>query len=124
MPEPCRVLVVDDDPTILLTVSQTLDDEGYPVSTATNGQEALEVAERSRPRVVLLDMRMPVLDGWGFARAARERGLPLEILVMTAAADAGRWAAEVGAAGHLPKPFDLDELLGLVEAHCRARAGG
>ena len=115
-PAPERpILVVDDDPTILATVSETLDMEGYPVVTATNGAEALVMVEREKPSVVLLDMRMPVLDGWGFIRAARERGLKLNVVVMTAAADARRWAAEIGAQGVLPKPFELDQLIATVE---------
>ena len=109
------VLVVDDDPTILATVAETLDLEGYPVVTATNGAEALEVLERTSPSLVLLDMRMPVLDGWGFARALRERGLNPTVVVMTATADARRWAAEIGARGVLPKPFDLEDLIAEVQ---------
>jgi two-component system, chemotaxis family, chemotaxis protein CheY len=108
------ILVVDDDPTILATVSEALDFEGFPVVTATNGAEALEVVDRNRPSLVLLDMRMPVLDGWGFMRAVRERGLNLTVVVMTAAADARRWAREIDAQGVLAKPFELDELLGAV----------
>ena len=109
------ILVVDDDPTILATVSETLDLEGYPVVTATNGAEALEQLERQLPSLVLLDMRMPVLDGWGFIRAVRARGLTPIVVVMTAAADARRWASEIGAQGVLAKPFDLDELIAAVQ---------
>ena len=112
------VLVVDDDPAILATVSEILDFEGYPVETATNGQEALRSLERRRPSVVLLDMRMPVLDGWGFARALKERGISLPVIVMTAAQDARKWAEEIGAAGHVSKPFELPELLAAVERIC------
>jgi CheY-like chemotaxis protein len=109
------ILVVDDDPTILATVAETLDLEGYPVVTAANGVEALEAIEREMPSLVLLDMRMPVLDGWGFVRVLRERGLSLTVVVMTATADARRWANEIGAQGVLPKPFDLDDLIAEVE---------
>ena len=116
VPEQSRhILVVDDDPTILATVSETLDLEGYPVVTATNGEEALQEVDRSRPWVVLLDMRMPVLDGWGFMQALRERGLSLTVVVMTAAADARRWAAEIGAQGVLAKPFELDDLIAAIQ---------
>lgn len=108
------ILVVDDDPTILATVSEALDFEGFPVITATNGAEALELVDRNWPSLVLLDMRMPVLDGWGFMRAVRERGLNLTVVVMTAAADARRWAREIDAQGVLAKPFELDDLLGAV----------
>ena len=109
------ILVVDDDPSILTTISEVLDLEGYPVQTAINGAEALQAVERVRPSLVLLDMRMPVLDGWGFARALQERGLKLPILVMTAAQSARRWAEEIGADGHIAKPFDLPDLLDAVE---------
>jgi CheY-like chemotaxis protein len=108
------ILVVDDDPTILAAVSETLDLEGYSVMTAVNGAEALLVMERRTPALVLLDMRMPVLDGWGFMRALRSRGLDLPVVVMTATADARRWASEIGAQGVLAKPFDLDELIAAV----------
>ena len=114
MSDEAPILVVDDDPTILATVSEALDFEGFPVVTATNGAEALEVVDRNRPSLVLLDMRMPVLDGWGFMRAVRERGLNLTVVVMTAAADARRWAREIDAQGVLAKPFELDDLLGAV----------
>src|SRR3954453_10892849 len=111
------ILVVDDDPPILATVSDALDFEGYAVVTATNGLEALAAleGETTRPALVLLDMRMPILDGWGFMRALRERGLSLSVVVMTAAADARRWAREIGAHGVLAKPFELEELIAAVQ---------
>ena len=109
------ILVVDDDPDILDTVSEILDLEGYPIERATNGAEALEIVEHTRPSLVLLDMRMPVLNGWGFARELRERGIKLPIVVMTAARDARVWAREIGADGCLPKPFELPALLAIVE---------
>jgi DNA-binding response OmpR family regulator len=108
------ILVVDDDPTILATVSEVLDLEGFAVVTATNGAEALVAVDQAVPSLVLLDMRMPVLDGWGFMRAVRERGLTLTVVVMTAAADARRWGREIGAEGVLAKPFDIDELVRTV----------
>ncbi len=109
------ILVIDDDPAILETVSEILEDEGYPVELATNGAEGLKVLDRMRPAVVVLDMRMPVLDGWRFARVLTERGIKLPILVMTAAQDARRWAQEIGADGFLAKPFDLMALIDAVE---------
>jgi CheY-like chemotaxis protein len=58
---------------------------------------------------------MPVLDGWDFARILKERGLKLPILVMTAAQDARRWAAEIDANGFIPKPFDIPDLIKAIE---------
>lgn len=114
------ILVVDDDESILETVSDILALEGYEVRTAVNGRDALEAIGRRTPALVLLDMRMPILDGWGFAREARARGLDLQILVMTAAENAQRWAQEVGTPHFLAKPFDLDELLVAVDRAKRA----
>ena len=89
--------------------------EGFPFVTATNGAEALDAVDRDHPSLVLLDMRMPILDGWGFMRVIRERGLNLSVVVMTATADARRWGREVGAQGVLAKPFELDELVRAVQ---------
>ena len=114
MPE-APILVIDDDPDVLSTVVDILEFEGYPVERATNGAEGLKVLERTRPRLVLLDMRMPVLNGWDFARILKERGIQLPILVMTAAQDARRWAQEIGAQGYISKPFELPDLLAAVE---------
>ena len=60
------ILVVDDDPAIVEFVSDALRDEGYGVVTATNGVAALIAVRQYRPQVVVLDMRMPVMDGWAF----------------------------------------------------------
>lgn len=112
---PGPILVVDDDIAIQDTLREILESEDYPVAVASNGAEALRVLERVRPSLVLLDMRMPVLDGWGFARELARRDFRAPVLVMTAAQDARRWAAEIGADGYLAKPFSLTDLLDTVE---------
>ncbi|HEV8654094.1 MAG TPA: response regulator [Candidatus Limnocylindria bacterium] len=109
------VLVVDDDTSILDTVSAILSGEGYDVVSAASGQEALDAVTRKLPLLILLDMRMPIMDGWAVARALRGQGITVPIIVMTAAESAQRWADEVGAEGFLAKPFGLDELLTTVE---------
>jgi CheY-like chemotaxis protein len=109
------VLVVDDDTSILDTVSSILTGEGYHVVSAATGEEALAAVARKQPALILLDMRMPVMDGWAVARALREQGIQVPIVVMTAAESAKRWADEVGAEGYLAKPFGLDDLLATVE---------
>lgn len=110
-----HVLVVDDDPSIRGLVAEILESEGYVVQTAANGAEALPQILAARPAVVLLDMRMPVLDGWGLARELAARGVKVPVLVMTAARDARHWAAEIEADGYLAKPFELIDLLDAVE---------
>jgi CheY-like chemotaxis protein len=113
--------VVEDDPDLLALEAEILRSAGYSVVTARDGLEALEQAATGPPALVLLDMRMPRMDGWQFARSFRERhGLDCPIVVVTAAEDARRRAAEVGASGFLEKPFDLDDVLREVERHVGA----
>ena len=107
--------MVDDDPSIVAVVSDILIAEGHEVVSAENGAEALMKANGEA--LVLLDMRMPVLDGWGFAREFRASGKRSPIVVMTAAESARRWAEEIGATGYIAKPFDVNELLQLIERH-------
>lgn len=112
------VLVVDDDESIREFVSVALTDEGYTVLTARDGAVALQWVSRQRPGVILLDMRMPVMDGWEFSRAYRSTPEPhAPIIVVTAARDAADRAAQIDADGYLAKPFDLLDLLAIVERY-------
>jgi DNA-binding response OmpR family regulator len=119
MPRPdAPILVVEDDPDLLALEAEILSSAGYRVATACDGLQALERAEAERPGLVLLDMRMPRMDGWRFAAAFRERwGEACPIVVVTAAEDAQSRAEEIGAAGFLAKPFDIDSVLGVVARH-------
>jgi two-component system chemotaxis response regulator CheY len=115
-----RILVVEDDDSIRDLVDLVLSTAGYEVLTAPNGAAALQLVGQARPDLVLLDMRMPVMDGWEFARQYRARSEPpAPILVLTAARDAAARAAEIDANGYLGKPFDMQELLTLVGHHTR-----
>lgn len=109
------ILVVEDDEGILSTLELVLVEEGYRVVTAADGAAALDIVERQKPALILLDMKMPVMDGWAFARAYRDKPEPrAPVLVVTAARDAAQRAKEVGADAYLPKPFDIDDLIELV----------
>src|SRR3712207_4020930 len=81
-----RILVVDDDPSISYTVSDILREEGYQVEAAPNGREALRKMRELLPDAVLLDLMMPVMDGWAFARACRQEPTyqDVPIVVMSA----------------------------------------
>ncbi len=112
---------MEDDETILSSIEFLLTDEGYTVMTAANGHEAIERLVQSAPCLILLDMKMPVMDGWAFAKVYRERPSPrAPLIVMTAARDAQNWSDEVGAAGYIAKPFDVDRLLDLIRQHAQA----
>lgn len=114
------VLVVDDDTDILSIVHEVLTLEGLRVRTAANGSEALARVGDEQPQLILLDMRMPVMDGWQFASKLRERYNGwVPVVVMTAAKDAGARAREVQADDFISKPFDIDELVEKVQQHMR-----
>ena len=109
------VLVVEDDLDLLGLVELLLQDAGHRVRTASNGVEALDRVAEEMPALILLDMRMPVMNGWEFAREFRARhGRACPIVVVTAAENARLRAAEIEAEGFLAKPFDLDDVLRMV----------
>src|SRR4051794_38546039 len=107
-----RVLMIDDDPDIRQLIAFALVDEGFEVDEAADGHEALELVGRQHPDVILLDMKMPGMDGWEFVKVYRERyGHQAPIIVITAAHDAAKRGAHVKADSYLSKPFDLDMLV-------------
>ena len=114
------ILVVDDDKFIRETLVAVLEDEGYGVQVAEHGAEALALMEAAPPRVVLLDLRMPVMDGWTFAREVRARGYTAPIIVLTAAQALPRETEHVEADAIMEKPFDIEELINQIEQLCAA----
>lgn len=111
------VLVVDDDPAIRGLVSDALRSEGYTVDLAAHGREALEAMRARRPATVVLDLMMPVMDGWEFLAQCRRR-LPcasVPVAIMTAAQDAALAASKLGVQGYLTKPFELEAVLAVVD---------
>ncbi|MCK9487299.1 MAG: response regulator [Dehalococcoidia bacterium] len=106
-----RILVIDDDPSILALVSALLRSAGYEVTSTPDAVEGLRLLLADQPDLVVLDMRMPVMNGWQFSQELKARGISVPIVVMTAAQDARAWAEEIDAAGYIGKPFDIDRLL-------------
>ena len=116
------ILVVDDDEMILLMISEVLRFEGFGVVLSKNGKEALERLENGRFDLIILDMRMPVMDGWEFMNRLRggAPGTGTSVLIMSAYQQAENIAHEVGATGSIQKPFGIDELLGAVNKTLQA----
>jgi CheY-like chemotaxis protein len=115
MSDPQRVLVVENDDSIRELIALALGDEGYEVSTAADGAIGLQIATASPPSLILLDMCMPVMDGWTFARMYRDcPGPHAPIVVLTAGREAARAAHDIQAAGYLAKPFELARLFAVV----------
>lgn len=111
-----EILIIEDDSSVRALVQMVMEEEGYRVITAQNGREGLKILETKRPHLILLDMLMPVMDGWRFAAEYRlEHTRLAPIIVMTAAKDARQRAMEIGADDFISKPFELDALLATVK---------
>lgn len=112
------IMIVEDDETIRDTVKSLLEFEGYGVRIAENGLDALKSLQTSGlVNLILLDMKMPVMDGWEFVREfVNQYDHSTPILVMTAAGDAKQRAEDVGATDWIGKPFEFDELLKKIRA--------
>ena len=105
------ILIVEDERPLQQAMTAALRTKGYRVVSAHNGSEAAALAEVHAPSLVILDLQMPVLDGWGFAQALRRRGQEVPIVIITGGLEAACSADEMGAIGYLQKPFRLGQLL-------------
>jgi CheY-like chemotaxis protein len=115
------VLVVDDDADLLEATQAVLEDSGHRVLTAENGKQALSVLRGSAPRpcLILLDLMMPVMDGWRF-RDEQEQDIalaPIPVVVVSGALDMLSKAASLRAAEHITKPLSFDRLLQVVRKY-------
>jgi two-component system response regulator MprA len=121
-----RVLVVDDDPDVRDSLSRALRYAGYQVITAVHGSEALDTLARSPVDLIVLDVLMPILDGFEACRRLRERGDATPVLVLTArdSVDDRVTGLDAGADDYLVKPFALGELQARVRALLRRTQSG
>ena len=112
-----RVLVVDDDPAIREFVGQALEEEGYEVRLAINGQDALATLLEWQANLIVLDLMMPTMDGWTFRDRQREMAnlADIPVIVMSAARNLVGHTERLAPSAILPKPFDLDTLLAETE---------
>ncbi len=121
-----RLLLVEDEPSLLLTLSDRLVAEGYAVELRGDGESALELL-RERPfDLLILDVMLPGIDGFEVCRELRRAGLTLPVLMLTARSQVVDRVVglKLGADDYLTKPFDMAELLARVEALLRRRGEG
>ena len=112
------VLVVDDEPQVVWVLCFSLEADGYTTVSASDGAQALERIDEHHPRVMLLDIMMPHMDGWAvleemMKKPAHERPRVIVVSALTSLRDRAK-AAELGADAYVPKPFNVDELLDLL----------
>lgn len=118
-----RVLVVDDEPELRSTIADALALEGYDVSTATNGADALALIPHLKPDVIVFDLWMPVLDGFEFRKAQLASHPEIPVVVLSALDSRSTRLAELRADALVPKPFDLDALYAAVSRVLRPVGG-
>ena len=116
-----HLLLVEDEPSLLLTLGDRLRSEGYRVDTAEDGETALEIAGATSYDLVILDVMLPKKDGFDVCRDLRQRGLEMPVLMLTARTQVIDKVVglKLGADDYLTKPFDHLELLARVEALLR-----
>ncbi len=114
-----RILAVDDEPNILLSLEFILEEEGFEVKTASDGGEALELAEEFKPDLVLLDVAMPVRDGYEVCQILKQKGADAPKVVMLTAKGQPlekKKGLEVGADAYVTKPFQAADLIESMRA--------
>lgn len=118
------VLIVDDQPGIRRLLAEILAEDGHRVLVAANGYEALQLARGTPLAMVLMDMKMPGLDGLATLRELRHSGERCPVIMMTAygEVEAMQEAMELGAARYITKPFDINAVKEMVSAVVRERA--
>jgi CheY-like chemotaxis protein len=119
MPE--RILLIEDEPEIRMALADLLEEAGFEVSLACNGEEALSLLRAGQaPCVILLDLMMPVMDGWTFrAEQMKDPRLALiPVVLISGAHHPGEPARQLAAADLLVKPFKAESLIAVVRAHC------
>lgn len=117
-----RVLVIDDDDAVCELLRQSLSDRGFAVATVQHGAAALELVKHHQPAVILVDLRMPIMDGWAFVEQYRRMAdPPASIVLLSAVKDLEATAKRLGAEGFVRKPFQIEELTAAVQ-RCLASA--
>jgi DNA-binding response OmpR family regulator len=109
-----KILAVDDEPNILLSLEFILEEEGFEVKTAADGEEALQIASAFQPDLVLLDVAMPVKDGYEVCRVLKDTAQNVPKVVMLTAKGQPlerKKGLEVGADAYVTKPFHTPELI-------------
>lgn len=114
-----KILVVDNDPHILMMAKSRLEANGYEVVTVLEGSEAVKVAKKSKPDLILLDVLMPTMEGCEICSKLKAdvetKETPVLMFTVSARKDVENMCLKAGARAVIPKPFDATELLALIK---------
>ena len=111
------ILIVEDDDEIRNLLRQAVEMEGYDAATASNGKEGLDALSRTKPCLILLDLMMPVMDGWAFARSVEADAALAQIPIVVVTAYANK-VQSIKAKSILKKPVDLGCLFKTIREYC------
>ena len=119
-----KVLIIEDEPNMVIGLRDTCEYEGYEVSVARTGKEGLEKASTEKPDIILLDVMLPLMSGIDVCRTLRRRGIETPIIMLTARSQETDKVVglEVGADDYVTKPFSVKELVARIRAHLRRAA--
>lgn len=119
-----KILIIEDEPNMILGLKDSLEYEGYEVLSAQDGEEGLIKASSAKPDLILLDVMLPLISGLDVCRALRNKGIETPIIMLTARSQEVDKVVglEIGADDYVTKPFSIRELLARVRAHLRRAA--
>ena len=114
-----KILLVDDEPHILMTVGSRLKANGYEVITASDGQEGLDMTYKEKPDLIILDLMLPKLNGHEVHKKLKSdaayKDIPIVMLTASAAMDDMKTGMQLGADGYVTKPFKPEVLLAIIQ---------
>ena len=117
-----KILMIDDDSEILILTRARLEAEGYEVITAADGDEGLRRVDQEKPDLIVLDIKLPKMDGWSFVRELKKKGLlkATPIVMLTAYHKMQDLFAIEGITDYIVKPFRAEDLLEKIDRHLKA----
>ena len=119
-----KILIIEDEPNMVLGIRDSLEYEGFEVSAAGDGEEGLRRAIAEKPDLILLDVMLPVMSGLDVCRALRNKGIEIPVIMLTARSQEIDKVVglEIGADDYVTKPFSIKELTARIRAHLRRTA--
>jgi DNA-binding response OmpR family regulator len=119
--DPKKIVIVEDEPSLVFTLQDTLESEGYDVFIAENGDEAVKIVKKEQPDLMILDLMLPGMSGFDVCRTVRDKNYTFPIIILTARDQEidKVTGLNIGADDYITKPFGVKELLARIKARLR-----